>query len=54
MIKFINGKKFLDIITKHTLWDKKTAQLLVTNTNSVEVRVTLCAENANDTWNVSC
>lgn len=49
-------KKFLEVIALNILWDKKIAQLLVTNTdsNSVEVRVTFSAKNANDTWNLRC
>ena len=49
-------KKFLDIIAKHQLWDKKVAQLFVTNTdaNSVELRVTFSAKNADDVWNLRC
>jgi len=49
-------KKFLDVIAKNRLWDKQTAQLLVTNTdaNSVEVRVTFSAKNANDVWDLRC
>ena len=49
-------KKFLEVIALNIVWDKKTAQLLVTNTdsNSIEVRVTFSAKNANDTWNLRC
>lgn len=49
-------KKFLESIAKHKLWDKKTAQLLVTNTdaNSVEIRATFSAKNAGDVWDLRC
>jgi small-conductance mechanosensitive channel len=49
-------KKFLTIINNHKLWDKKKAELLVTNTdaNSVELRATFSAKNASDVWNMRC
>jgi small-conductance mechanosensitive channel len=49
-------KKCLDIIGENILWDKKVAQLLVTNADavSVEVRVTFSAKNAASVWDLSC
>lgn len=48
--------KYLAIIEKNNLWDKKIAQLLVTNTdaNSVEIRITFSAKNASNVWVLSC
>lgn len=49
-------KKFHKIIENNKLWDKKTAQLLVTNSdaNSVELRVPFSAKNASDVWKMRC
>lgn len=48
--------KFLTLIDKNELWDKKAAQLLVTNTDatSVELRATFSGKNASDVWNLRC
>jgi small-conductance mechanosensitive channel len=49
-------KKFLDNIALHKLWDKKIAQLLVTNTdaNSIAHCATLSKKNANKVWALVC
>ena len=49
-------KKFMSIINNHKLWDRKKAELLVTNTdaNSIELRATFSAKNANDAWDLRC
>lgn len=47
--------KLLEILKGHPLWDKKTAELLVTNSDalSMELRATFSARNATDVWNIS-
>jgi hypothetical protein len=49
-------KKLLESSAKHKLWDKKIAQLLVTNTdaNSVELCATFSAKNVSDVWYLRC
>lgn len=49
-------EKYMVMIEKNKLWDKKIAQLLVTNTNarSVEIRVSFSAKNADHVWDLSC
>ncbi|KGL64293.1 mechanosensitive ion channel family protein [Polaribacter sp. Hel1_85] len=49
-------KKLLEILNNNPLWDKKTANLLVTNTDarSMELRAAFSAKNASDAWNMRC
>lgn len=48
--------KLLEILKENPLWDKKKANLLVTNTDtrSMELRATFSAKNASDVWNMRC
>jgi len=48
--------KLVDILKEHPLWDKKTGELLVTNSNekAIELRATFSAKNASDTWTMRC
>ncbi|QCX38586.1 mechanosensitive ion channel [Aureibaculum algae] len=48
--------KLLDILKSNPLWDKKEANLLVTNSDvqSMELRAAFSAKNASDTWDLRC
>ena len=48
--------KLLDILKNNPLWDKKEANLLVTNSDvqSMELRAAFSAKNASDTWDLRC
>nr|WP_321227959.1 mechanosensitive ion channel domain-containing protein [uncultured Psychroserpens sp.] len=48
--------KLMTILKEHPLWNKKTGELLVTNSNekAIELRATFSAKNASDTWTMRC
>ncbi|NHF59630.1 mechanosensitive ion channel [Flavobacteriaceae bacterium TP-CH-4] len=49
-------EKFLKLLKNHRLWDKKEADLLVTDSDSraMQLRATFSAKNATDVWNLRC
>ncbi len=49
-------EKLLSILSDNTLWDKKTGELLVTNSDErvIELRATFSAKDASDVWNMRC
>jgi small-conductance mechanosensitive channel len=48
--------KLLVLLNDNTLWDKKTAELLVTKSDdrAMELRATFSAKNASEVWNLRC
>ncbi len=48
--------KLLALLNKNPLWDKKVADLLVTNSDArtMELRATFSGKNASDIWNLRC
>jgi len=48
--------KLMDLLKAHPLWNKKTGELLVTNSTekSIELRASFSAKNASDTWTMRC